>query len=106
MRVKGSKTNVNCWKIEVVNQNNIIFEGEYTTLKAVANELGFSYNQVVEISSGRKKQSKGRFDTFYKFIKINKKDCLEEEVLEVVSKVEGDAVVVDVVPDDTLNSTQ
>ncbi len=85
MRSKGSKTNIKCWKLEVVNQNNIIYEGEYKTLYEVANELGFTYHQVVELSSGRKKQPSGRFDTNYRFIKINKKICAEklnEEVEE------------------------
>ena len=80
MRLKGSKTTINCWRLEVYNQNNIIFENEYRTLNEIANEIGFSYNQVVEISSGRKKQPSGRFDTTYKFIKLNKKECNEEQL--------------------------
>ena len=72
MRSKGSKTNIKCWKLEVVNQNNIIYENEYSTLNEVANELGLTYNQIVELSSGRKKQPSGRFDTYYRFIKLNK----------------------------------
>tara|TARA_R100000231_G_scaffold94253_1_gene70766 strand:+ start:1317 stop:1622 length:306 start_codon:yes stop_codon:yes gene_type:complete len=79
MRSKGSKTNINCWKLEVYNQNNIIFENEYKTLNEIANEIGFTYNQVVEISSGRKKQPTGRFDTSYKFIKLNKKNCINTD---------------------------
>tara|TARA_R100000951_G_scaffold115995_1_gene126052 strand:- start:7059 stop:7379 length:321 start_codon:yes stop_codon:yes gene_type:complete len=84
MRSKGSKTNIKCWKLEVVNQNNIIYENEYSTLNEIANELGITYNQVVELSSGRKKQPTGRFDTSYRFIKLNKKseklnkECEEE----------------------------
>lgn len=78
MRSKGSKTNIKCWKLEVVNQNNIIYEGEYRTLNEIANELGFTYHQIVELSSGRKKQPSGRFDTTYRFIKINKKECAEK----------------------------
>jgi len=77
MRSKGSKTEVLCWRLEVVNQNEIIYTNEYKTLNEVATELGITYNQVVEMSSGRKKQLKGRFDTTYRFIKINKKKCQE-----------------------------
>ncbi len=79
MRSKGSKTEVLCWRLEVVNQNEIIYTNEYKTLNEVATELGITYNQVVEMSSGRKKQLKGRFDTSYRFIKINKKKCQEEK---------------------------
>jgi len=81
MRKKGCKTNAICWKLEVVNQNEIIFENEYSTLSEIAGDLGLTYNQVVELSSGRKKQAEGRFDTYYRFKKIknNKKDIEKEE---------------------------
>lgn len=71
MRSKGSKTIALCWRLEVINQNDIIFTKEYTTLKEIANELGITYNQVVELSSGRKKQPTGRYDTTYKFYKLS-----------------------------------
>ena len=96
MRKKGCKTNAICWKLEVINQNEIIFENEYSTLSEIASELGLTYNQVVELSSGRKKQADGRFDTYYRFKKIknNKKDIeeLEEDEnddFEDVEDVEG-----------------
>lgn len=92
MRKKGCKTNAICWKLEVVNQNNIIFENEYSTLSEIAGELGLTYNQVVELSSGRKKQSEGRFDTYYRFKKIkNNKKSLEEKVIkdDVGEDIEG-----------------
>mgnify|MGYP003111900785 CR=1 FL=1 len=79
MRRKGSTTDKNCWKLNVLNQNEIIFSGEYKTLKEIANECGFTYNQVVEISSGRKKQKLGRFDTKYELIKMSGKLNKEEE---------------------------
>lgn len=72
MRKKGCKTEKSCWKLEVVNQNSVIFCGEYSTLNEIANELGYTYNQVVEISNGRKKQPSGRYDTNYRFTKLSK----------------------------------
>ena len=79
MRKLGSATKSKCWKLEVVNQNEIIFEDEYPTLKDISNHLGITYNQVVELSSGRKKQPSGRYDTSYRFIKIGKiKQSVEE----------------------------
>ena len=62
MRKKGSNTLKKCWKCQVINQNETIYENEYSTLKQIANDLGLSYSQVVELSSGRKKDSKGRVD--------------------------------------------
>ena len=83
MRNIGSKTLKNCWKLQVVNQNNIIFENEYKTLKEVALECGKSYNQIVELSSGRKKQPSGRFDTQYNLIKMSGKlNSVADEVIE------------------------
>ena len=71
MRKKGSATLKKCWKCEVLNQNETIYHNEYATLKQIANDLGLSYSQVVELSSGRKKDSKGRYDTNYRFTRIN-----------------------------------
>ena len=84
MRKTGSKTLSKCWKLEVMNQNASLFTGEYSTLKEISNELGMSYNQIVELSSGRKKQPKGRYDTSYKFTKLKKGDKLndDEEIIQ------------------------
>lgn len=84
MRKKGSTTKAKCWEIQVLNQNEVLYKGEYSTLKEGANDLGMSYNQIVEMSSGRKKQPKGRYDTTYKFIKKNKK----KEEVEILSSEE------------------
>ena len=74
MRKKGSTTLKLCWKCEVINQNEIVYENQYATLKQIANDLGLSYSQVVELSSGRKKDNKRRYDTNYRFTRINKND--------------------------------
>ena len=71
MRKKGSNTLKLCWECEVLNQNETIFKGQFATLKEIANELGLSYSQVVELSSGRKKDNKGRYDTNYRLKRIN-----------------------------------
>lgn len=72
MRTKGSKTNKNCWNCKVLSHKEgaILFDGDFKTLKEVSEELGLSYNQVVELSSGRKKQPSGKYDTNYKIEKI------------------------------------
>lgn len=78
MRKKGSNTKVNCWKCEVVNQNEVIYHNEYKTLSEVANDLGLSYSQITEISSNRKKQPSGRFDTNYILTRIKPAEKLNE----------------------------
>lgn len=79
MRKTGSKTCAKCWKLEVMNQNAPLFSGEYSTLKEISNELGMTYNQIVELSSGRKKQPNGRYDTSYRFTKLKKAGKLNKE---------------------------
>ena len=71
MRKKGSATLKLCWKCEVINQNETIYQNDYATLKQIANDLGLTYSQVVELSSGRKKDNKGRYDTNYRFTRID-----------------------------------
>ena len=82
MRKAGDKTKKECWNIKVVNQEVILFEKNYPSLKFVAPDLGFTYNRVVELSIGRKKQGSGIYDTQYIFTKINKKECQEEHKVE------------------------
>ena len=82
MRKKGSITTKLCWECEVHNQNEIIYKGQLATLKEIANELGLSYSQVEELSSGRKKDSKGRYDTNYRLSKINSAGKLNNETEE------------------------
>ena len=73
MRTKGSKTKVDCWNLKVHNCDNCIYEKDYKTLKEMASDCGFTYNQMVEMSSGRKKIKCGRFDTKYEINKMSGK---------------------------------
>lgn len=85
MRKKGATTKVNCWKCEVVNQNEVIYHNEYKTLSEIANDLGLTYSHITELSAGRRKQLTGRFDTCYILTRIKPAEKLnenEEEVLE------------------------
>ena len=88
MRKKGSTTLKLCWKCEVINQNEIVFQNEYATLKQVANELGLTYSQVVELSSGRKRDNKGRYDTNYRFTRLDK---TAEKLNEIIDEVKEDS---------------
>lgn len=88
MRKKGSNTIKICWKCEVINQNQVLFTGEFSTLKQIAHELGLTYSQVVELSSGRKKDNKGRYDTNYRLTKLSEK--LNDEETTVIESDEED----------------
>ena len=70
MRKIGDLTQKICWKLEISVNDNIVFENEYSTLKDIAQELGYSYNVVSEMVMGRKKNKKGRYDTQYSIKKL------------------------------------
>tara|TARA_A100000171_G_scaffold37544_1_gene36591 strand:- start:4849 stop:5070 length:222 start_codon:yes stop_codon:yes gene_type:complete len=73
MRKIGDITQKICWKLQISVNNNIVYENEYSTLKDIAEELGYSYNIVSEMVMGRKKNRKGKYDTQYSIKKIA--DC-------------------------------
>ena len=91
MRKKGCSTKVDCWDLKVHNCDKCIHQQKYKTLKDMADDLGYSYNQMVEMSSGRKKKGKGKYDTQYEIIKLsgklNKDDEIIPEVQEEVQDV-------------------
>tara|TARA_Y100000401_G_scaffold109170_1_gene105117 strand:+ start:1657 stop:1950 length:294 start_codon:yes stop_codon:yes gene_type:complete len=97
MRKNGCKTEKKCWNLKVVNNGNTLFEKDYPSLKVIGEDLGFKYNRVVELATGRKKQQIGIFDSQYVFTKINKKNCNHtKEISDEVSKdVDADVVVVE-----------
>jgi hypothetical protein len=70
MRKEGSITNKLCWNLKITNNDNIIFEKDYTTLKSMTNDLGISYERIVNLSNNRIKQSVGKYDSVYVFTKI------------------------------------
>ena len=73
MRKIGDITQKICWKLQIVVNDNIIYEQKYSTLKDIAEELGYSYNIVSEMVMGRKKNRKGKYDTQYSIKKLT--DC-------------------------------
>ena len=78
MRKSGSNTIKNCWNLKIKNNGNILFEKDYPSLKVIGDDIGFKYNRVVELATGRKKQQTGIYDSVYVFTKLNKKECVEE----------------------------
>ena len=71
MRTKGAKTSKDCWNCEAFCNSARILNRQFKTLQDIANELDLTYNQVVEISNGRKKQTQGKYGTQYYISKIN-----------------------------------
>ena len=70
MRKIGDITQKICWKLQIVVNDDIIYEQKYSTLNDIANELGYSYNVVSEMVMGRKKNRNGKYDTQYSIKKI------------------------------------
>jgi len=70
MRKEGSSTKKICWNLKIKNNDTIIYDKDYTTLKSMPVDLGITYNRVVELSTGRKKQKGGKYDSVYFFTKI------------------------------------
>lgn len=75
MRIKGAKTNIECWLVVVKANNQVLMADRFTTLKLVAKELGLTYNVVVEIVNERRKQRSGTYDTQYSIKRLA--DCNE-----------------------------
>jgi len=90
MRKSGAKTEKLCWNLKVINNENIVFEKDYPTLKNVGVDIGFKYNRVVELATGRKKQQEGFYDSKYIFTKINKVNCQEEHKTPAVEVLPED----------------
>ena len=78
MRKSGAKTEKICWNLKVINNENTLFEKDYPSLKVIGDDLGFKYNRVVELATGRKKQQSGKYDSVYVFTKLNKKECVAQ----------------------------
>tara|TARA_R110002096_G_scaffold203106_3_gene388017 strand:+ start:229 stop:459 length:231 start_codon:yes stop_codon:yes gene_type:complete len=75
MRKIGDITQKICWKLEISVNDNIVYQNEYSTLRDIASELGYSYNIVSEIVMGRKKNRQGKYDAQYSIKKLS--DCQE-----------------------------
>ena len=72
MRKSGASTRKKCWKLIIHNyKKELLLSKDYSTLSDISEELGFSYNVVNDIFNGRKRPSKGRYDTQYQIIKLN-----------------------------------
>jgi hypothetical protein len=70
-RTQGAKTSKLKWNVKVMVNDNELFNQDFSSLNQVAEPLGLSYFQVVEMANGRKKCfGNGKYDTRYIFSKI------------------------------------
>tara|TARA_R110000803_G_scaffold11657_1_gene34676 strand:- start:5751 stop:6002 length:252 start_codon:yes stop_codon:yes gene_type:complete len=77
-----------------MNGGQVIHEDKYKTLKEMASDIGYSYNQVVELSSGRRKKHSGKYDSTYLINKIvNKKLSQEGEINPSMNGFGEDSVI-------------
>tara|TARA_R110000868_G_scaffold184747_2_gene426392 strand:- start:156 stop:509 length:354 start_codon:yes stop_codon:yes gene_type:complete len=85
-RTKGSKTKKKCWRIKVVQGDEIVYQKEYTTLQEASLDLDMSYCQLFELApNGRSKKVKKH--KFAPEIIIEKITPLKKKKV-VVSKME------------------
>lgn len=70
MRTEGAKTGKICWNLKIINNGNIIFNKDYPSLKVIGDDIGYTYNRVVELANGRIKPKVGLYDSQYVFSKI------------------------------------
>lgn len=70
MRKSGDLTNKLCWKLSISIDGNLMFIKDFKTLKEIADELNLSYNVVSEMSLGRKKNRRGKYEPQYNFTRL------------------------------------
>ena len=80
MRTKGANTKKLCYNLKIEINDEVIKNKDFTTLKEIADDCGFTYNRVVEMMRGRKKQLSGKYEPKYYINKIEEKndDIIEE----------------------------
>ena len=79
MRTKGAKTNKKCWKVFIKQNDNILHDKEYTTLKEASEDLGLTYSQICELGPNGRCKKKSLNFKFMPSIQITKIISEEEE---------------------------
>ena len=101
MRTKGAKTNKKCWKVFIKQNENILHDKEYTTLKEASEDLGLTYSQICELGpNGRckKKSLNFKFMPTIEITKINPEPIedelnIPEQILDIFnSETIGEAI--------------
>ena len=87
MRTKGAKTNKNCWRVFIKQDENVLHNQEYKTLKDAALELGLTYSQICELGpNGRckKKSINFKFMPDIQITKITNNPIVDTEEVEEI----------------------
>ena len=79
MRTKGAKTNKKCWKVFIKQNDTILHDKEYTTLKEASEDLGLTYSQICELGPNGRCKKKSLNFKFMPSIEITKIISEEEE---------------------------
>ena len=80
MRTNGATTQKECYNLSIELKGEETFNKNFKTLKDISNELGLSYNRVVEMKRGRKKQNKGKYEPQYFIARITDKIEKDKEI--------------------------
>lgn len=83
MRTKGAKTNKKCWKVFIKQNENILHDKEYTTLKEASEDLGLTYSQICELGPNGRCKKKSLNFKFMPSIQITKIISEEEEEVNI-----------------------
>jgi len=92
MRTKGAITKKECFNCKVICNGEILQDRNYITLKDVAKDLGMTYNQVVEITRGRKKIGKGKYDVKYDISKIKQNKETIEKIKDLEDEIKNECM--------------
>tara|TARA_R110002096_G_scaffold396510_1_gene592396 strand:+ start:224 stop:556 length:333 start_codon:yes stop_codon:yes gene_type:complete len=79
MRTKGAKTNKKCWNVFIKQNDTILHDKEYTTLKEASEDLGLTYSQICELGPNGRCKKKSLNFKFMPSIEITKIISEEEE---------------------------
>ena len=92
MRKSGANTRKKCWKLIIINyRNEVLLSKDYSTMREIADELGYSYNIVNDMFNQRSRGRMGRYDNKYEIIKlgqdidVSKQEIIDKDVIQEVS---------------------
>lgn len=78
MRTNGALTQKNCYNLKVMMNGIETLNKDFKTLRDISNELGFSYNKVVELKRKKNKIIKGTYEPHYIIDKISEYKIVDD----------------------------
>lgn len=79
------KSNSNCFNCKITQNDSVLHDQDYKTLKDISSDIGLSYNIIADISSKRKVNKK--YNDFKFFPKIEIKRLDKTKIIESNDKL-------------------